>query len=149
MNPPPPLLPPRQPYWLGRNWRWFVPVLVLVVAGFFYGFFSFVIGVMKSSDAYQLAVARAQASPAVIAALGTPITEGFFVSGNIHVTPTAGQAQLEIPLRGPRGAATLFVAAQKSAGTWHFEHLVVQPENSRARIDLSDAPAAVTPRPSN
>ena len=91
---------------------------------------------MKSSEAYQLAVTRAQASPAFVAALGTPITEGFLVFGNIHTTPTAGQAQLEIPLHGPRAAATLYVVAEKSAGSWHFEYLTVQVTGSKTRIDL-------------
>jgi hypothetical protein len=134
MNQSPPL--PHQPDWLGRNWRWFVPALVVALAGFFYGFFSLIIGVTKSSDAYQLAVVRAKASPTVIAALGTPITEGFFVSGNIHVTPTAGQAQLEIPLSGPKDTATLYVTAQMTAGVWHFDYLVVRTNRAKIRIDL-------------
>ena len=40
-----------------------------------------VFSLMKSSDAYQDAVARAQADPAVQAALGAPIEEGLFVTG--------------------------------------------------------------------
>ncbi len=132
--------PPPGPDWLGRNWRWGVPALVLLIAAFFYGFFSLVIGAVKSSDPYQLAVARATAAPAVQNALGTPVTVGFFVSGNIHVSGPVGQAQLEIPLAGPKGAATLYVTAQKSDGIWRFDSLVAQLRGSPVRLDL--APAA-------
>lgn len=108
----------------------------MVVAAFFYGFFSLVSGFMKSSEPYQLALARVRASPAVVEALGTPIAEGFFVMGNLHVSGPAGQAQFEIPLRAPKGRATIYVAARKSAGVWRMELLVVQLEASRQRIDL-------------
>ena len=37
---------------------------------------------MKSTDVYKAALARAQAHPSVIEALGSPIKEGFLVSGN-------------------------------------------------------------------
>ena len=88
---PPPL--PRPTDWFGRNWKWFVPMLVLVTAGVFGGVFTAILAVMKSSDAYQGAVARAGASPAVTAALGTPVTAGFWVLGNIHVSGPSGQAR--------------------------------------------------------
>jgi hypothetical protein len=136
---PPPL--PRPPDWFGRNWKWFVPFLVLVAAGVFAGVFAAILGVMKSSDAYQGAMARAGAAPAVTAALGTPVTPGFWVSGNIHVSGPSGQAQLEFPLKGPRGAATIYVEAHKSAGEWRYDTLVVQVTGTRQRIDLLAAKA--------
>ena len=135
----PPALPPRT--WLSRHWKWIVPALALAAAAFLYGFVCLVTGVMKTSDAYQLALARAQESPAVMAALGTPITEGFLMKGNIHVSGPSGQAQLEIPIRGPKGGATIYVAAEKTKGVWHFEYLIVQTNGDEKRFDLSDPPA--------
>lgn len=137
---PPPALP--QPSWFTRHWRWFVPVLAMAAGLFFYGFFSLVSSVMKNSEVHQLALARVQASPAVAAALGTPITEGFLVKGNIHVSGPSGQAQLEIPIQGPKDSATIYVAAEKSKGEWHFEYLVVQPAHSKTRLDLLETKPA-------
>jgi Cytochrome oxidase complex assembly protein 1 len=43
--------------------------------------------------------------PAVIEALGSPIKEGFFVSGNTNVNGASGEANLSIPISGPREKA--------------------------------------------
>jgi hypothetical protein len=74
------------------------------------GFAVLIMGLLKSSGAYTAAVARAIAAPAVIDALGTPIKEGFFVTGNISVKGvkrTSGKAELSIPITGPKADATI------------------------------------------
>ncbi len=108
-----------------------IAVMVLV--------FSVVIGFMKSSDAYTGAVARARSAPAVISALGTPLQEGWFVTGNIHVSGPTGLAELAIPVSGPKGEATIYVDATKHVGAWQFDHLIVELESTHERIDLSPA----------
>ncbi|MGI9113524.1 MAG: cytochrome c oxidase assembly factor Coa1 family protein [Chthoniobacterales bacterium] len=66
-------------------------------------------------------MARAEANPQVIAALGRrPISEGLFASGSTNVNGPAGAANLAIDIRGPKGKATIYVEAQKAAGIWHF-----------------------------
>ncbi len=135
---------PNQPArpWLSRHWLWFVPTMAVAAAVFLLGFFVVVTGNVKSSEVHQLALARVQASPAVAVALGTPLTEGFLVKGNVHVSGPSGQAQLEIPLQGPKGSATVYVAAEKTKGVWHFGFFTVQPAGARDRIDLSDPQGA-------
>jgi len=48
--------------WFGRNWKWFVPTgcmtIIVLIAAFVGGIFALVVGSMKSSDAYTLAMAR-------------------------------------------------------------------------------------------
>src|SRR6476646_10615280 len=58
-------------------------------------------GIMKQSDAYKIALARAQANPAVIEAIGSPILQTGIVSGNSNVSGPTGRANLSIPLSGP------------------------------------------------
>ena len=134
----PPILAAPAPNWGQRNWKWFVPVLCLVAVAGMIGFVALVMGLMKSSDAYSGAVARASSAPAVIAALGSPIKEGFWVTGNVRISGTSGKADLAIPVSGPKGAATIYVAATKSLGKWHFDGLVVQVVKTKERIDLSE-----------
>ena len=129
-----------EPNWWQRNWKWFVPVgclstLLLFVGGIVL-LFTFVFGMMKSSDVYGQAVARAKANPEVIAALGSPIVEGYFTSGNIQQSGASGSAELSIPLTGPKGKATIYVEARKSAGVWSFGKLQIEIESSHQRIDL-------------
>ena len=97
-----------------------------------------VFGAMKSSDAYKMAVTRAKAHPAVIEALGTPIEEGLFLSGNTNVNGSSGEADLSVPLSGPKGKGTLYVVATKSAGEWNYSKLVfAKPDGQRVDL-LSD-----------
>src|SRR5213595_3131414 len=99
--------------------------------------FLFATGIMKQSDAYKIALARAQANPAVIEAIGSPISQTGIVSGNSNVSGAVGEANLSIPLSGPKGKATLYVEAKKSADTWFFQTMVVKIEKTGERIDLN------------
>lgn len=141
MPTPPPLPQPTSSDWWGRNWKWFVPLLCLVLAllaAGVVGFVALLLGFLKSSDPYQGAVARARAEPALVEALGGPITEGFFTTGSINLNGPSGAAELSIPLEGPAGKATLYVEATRKLGVWHYDGLVAEIAATRRRIDLSD-----------
>src|SRR6266403_5921862 len=112
---PTPLPPPMpRPNWFGRNLKWDVPLgcllPVLFVGGCGLVVFWFATGIMKQSDAYKIALARAQANPAVIEAIGSPISQTGIVSGNSNVNGRTGQANFSIPLSGPKGKATLYMS---------------------------------------
>jgi hypothetical protein len=119
--------------------------LVVVSCGLLVGFFSAILGAMRSSDAYRGALIRANASPAVADALGSPWHVTFFFTGNIVVNGGAGRADLEIPIQGPKSRGTLTVLAVRLTGQWHFERLILVMEGSGKRIDLSDPPLETTP----
>lgn len=117
----------------------------LTLVGVMVFVFYVIIGFMKTSDAYVGALARTRSAPAVIAALGTPLKEGWFVTGNIHVSGPTGLAELEIPVSGPKGAATIYVEATKHLGAWQFDHLIVQLDQTHERIDLVPPPPPAPP----
>jgi hypothetical protein len=100
-----------------------------------------VFSAVKSTDVYKDAFARAKAHPAVIEALGSPITEGFLVSGNTNVNGASGEANLSIPIAGAKGNGTIYVAARKSLGRWNYSGLVVEIAKTHQRIDLLQRPA--------
>ena len=109
--------------------------LVLFVA--FVGSIALIVfGAMKSTDVYKDALGRAKGNSAVIDALGSPITEGFLVSGNTNVNGASGEANLSIPISGPNGKGTIYVAANKSLGRWNYSGLVVEIGKTHQRIDL-------------
>ncbi len=128
--------------WWGRNWKWFVPVgclsMLLLFVGSVAAILTLTFGMMKSSDAYGMAMARAQASPQVRQALGEPFEAGYMVSGRVNVNGAAGDADMAIPLTGPKGSGTLYLVAEKSAGEWIFKKLVLEVDASGARIDLNE-----------
>jgi len=134
---PPPV--PKRTSWWSRNWKWFVPVItlaVVLIVGFVVGIFALVFGIMKSSDAYKMAVLRASNSPQVVAAIGRPIKEGTFTAGSIHVTNETGEANLIIPISGPKGQGNIHVGATKSGSMWTFYKLYVVVDGSGQQIDL-------------
>src|SRR5947209_6265215 len=114
---PPPLR--ARPSWWSRNWKWFVPTgcltIIFVGVAFTCAMLFLVFGTLKSTDVYKTALARAKSDPAVVEALGTPITESFFMSGSTHVQGTSGDADIGIPISGPKGKGTVYAVATKSA----------------------------------
>lgn len=137
---PPP--PSRPPGWWQRNWKWFVPTGCVGLLVLFVGVIALiglgVMSAMKSSDAYKMAVARAKADSRVVAALGKPVREGLFTSGNTNVNGGSGQADLSIPLSGPKDKGTLSAVATKEAGEWTYSTLTVKVAGSGETIDLND-----------
>ena len=98
---PPPGMPSQRPSWWSRNWKWFVPAgcltIILLFVAFMGGIVMIAFGSMKQADVYKEAVARAQSDPLVVQKLGSPIEPGMFLSGNINVNGTSGEAKLSYP----------------------------------------------------
>src|SRR5581483_2767487 len=78
-----------------RLWAiWGLIIWILAVSSFG-GLVGSVFFALKNSEAYRLALAKVQASPAAVAVLGTPITTGLFPTGSIKVAVGGtGQATL-------------------------------------------------------
>lgn len=110
--------------------------MLLACGGFIALIFSVVLGSLKSSDVYKESIAKAQANPQVTAALGTPVTPGFWVSGNINVSDSSGNAELSIPISGPQGSGTIYVSATKSAGQWNYATMICAINSTGNRINL-------------
>src|SRR5882762_1525269 len=111
---PPPFAPqPPRGGWWSRNWKWFVPTgcftFIVLVVIFVVCMVLFVFSVLKSSDVYKTALDRAKNDQRVVAALGTPIRDGMVPSGNTKVSGSSGEADLAIPISGPKGKATINV----------------------------------------
>lgn len=135
---PPPA--PSQSWW-SRNWKWFVPtgccLTPLVLGGAFAAFLILVIfGALKQTDVYKTAVARAKSDSRVIAALGSPIEEGWYLSGNTEVNGSSGKADISIPISGPKGKGTIYAVATKSTGDWTYSKLAVKIDSTGETIDL-------------
>jgi hypothetical protein len=137
--------------WWGRNWLWFLPVICLttlvMVAALLGVLFLGYLGItstLRSSDAYVQAMAAARKDPRVVAALGTPIQAGTFLSGNISVrhdwnggtSASSGKTDMVIPIYGPKGTARIYLIAAMSGGKWTFSKLVVRTADGK-EFDLN------------
>jgi hypothetical protein len=81
-------------------------------------------------------MASAGTNPSIIARIGQPIQAGIFISGSIEVTVPAGKADLAIPISGPKGRGTLYVAAVKKAGIWSLTDPEFGVDGDSRRLDL-------------
>ena len=99
----------------------------------------FVFGAMKRSTVYKGAVAKAQSDPRVVAALGSPVEADWWVKGNVSLDDRGGNAELTIPLHGPKAKAIERAAATYDGSNWKYETLTVTPEGG-APIDLNTPP---------
>jgi hypothetical protein len=141
---------PPQKSWLRRNWIWvfaagcLTPIIACGVGITL--IFALVFGALRSSEVYADAVRQARASPEVQARLGSPIKVGLWVSGSINLKTEngteTGDADLTVPLSGPKGTGTGHAVAHKAGGKWTYSTLeVVIPGNPAERIDLRAAAA--------
>jgi len=130
--------------WPRRNWKGLLAVACVVALAILLGGILVAVRVvMTSSDVYRQAVATARAAPAVAEALGTPVAEGWFVTGHISVSGSSGNADLAIPLSGPKSKGRVFLVARKSMGEWRFSKLVFA-TSAGERTDLLRSTSVVS-----
>ncbi len=138
--PVPPPLPVPQATWFSRNWKWFIPTVILVpiLLIVFLGSIAVfaVFAMIKSSDPYHHALEVASQDPRVVQKLGAPIVPAWYAGGSINQSGSSGYANLLIPVKGQLHSATVFVIARKSEGTWNYQRLGIRIEGETASINL-------------
>jgi hypothetical protein len=110
-------------------------VLIVGVAGFVAFIVFVVVAAMRSSTPYQDAMQRASNDPRVIEAIGSPIEPGMFISGSINTENRSGEADITIPISGPKRKAWIHVQGTKEGGRWTYTKMQVTPEKGEP-IDL-------------
>lgn len=113
----------------------FAAVLFLVF-GFTAGIFFLIMGSFKSSPVYLQAMDAARSDARVVQSLGQPIESGWFITGSISEQGLSGDANLVIPISGPRKGGTLYASARKGDGVWQFYTLAVQVDGQDGLIIL-------------
>ena len=141
---PPPIEPEKN--WFRRHLILSIAIGIAVAAvGFVVALLFGILSILKSSDVYKQALAKAQNAPAVAEALGKPIEAGWWFTGNINVSGPSGNADLAIPISGPKGSGTICAVATKRAGEWRFKVLEVAVEGQAQRIPLISPQSVAEP----
>ncbi len=104
--------------------------------GFLFEIFALIFGVMKSTEVYETALFEAQTNPAVIEHLGNRIEDGLIFTGNMEVNPSSGYADIVIPISGQKGSGSLYMQAEKIAGSRQYYTLEVAVHGSDIAIDV-------------
>jgi Cytochrome oxidase complex assembly protein 1 len=117
--------------------RWAIAGLAVWVGalvlggGIFFGVFQ----ILKHSEAYQMAVAKLEASPVATSVLDSPISTGT-PFGQVSINGASGRAELNFSATGPKAAGVVFVEAVKRDGVWTITHLALKLNDSDKVIDL-------------
>lgn len=140
--------------WWQRNLKWVILIGALALlascAALIGGIGYLLVSTQRSIEAYQVALARAQTHPDVIARLGEPIEAGWLASGSYEFKNGEGKADLSIPLSGPRGEGTLAVFAHKQQGAWVYRRMELRSvgaDTIELRSTAEQATAATTSAP--
>jgi hypothetical protein len=111
--------------------------IAVSVAAFVVFLLLFIERIIKSSEVYQLSLAKAQTANAVSEYIGYPLREGWLVSGSLTESVGGmGDAVLSIPITGPKGSGRLHVEAQRRAGEWTFRTFQLEVVGQQSDIDL-------------
>ena len=131
--------------WLARNWKWLLATFILGGLVLMVGFFALIMGAIRTSDVAKASVAMAQSNRRVVQQLGAPLEEGWLLSGSVNVSDGSGDADLSVPISGPKGKGTIYVTARKSGGRWNYSLMQVAIDASEEKIDLLSGGAVAAP----
>ncbi|UXM94093.1 cytochrome c oxidase assembly factor 1 family protein [Bartonella sp. HY329] len=127
--------------WWARNKGWFFPLLIilgcigafiLVICTIIY----FVVGAVKKSEPYLLGLEIAKKNAEIVALMGEPIEEGFFVGGNTPAPNEQGMIDMSIPLTGPKGSGVVLIVGQKLGDDWKYSRILFRSNETTAVVDL-------------
>lgn len=140
-TPPYPLHPePMKKSWIEQNPYWKIPLgcltLVFLLGLFFAIVMTIVTTSFRNSDVYKQALAQAASNSQVRDLIGEPLKPAWLISGQLNVSGSTGNANLLIPISGPRGKGAIRAVANKTGGVWRFTYLQVSVDGQPASIDL-------------
>jgi len=94
-------------------------------------------GGFKGSQPYQDGIEAANRNVEVTRALGNPVEPGWPTSGSLSLNGLSGDADLRIPVHGPEGRGTLYVAGRRENGQWNYWTFAVEVHDTGQIIELT------------
>jgi len=99
------------------------------------------LSVLKGTEAYQSAIAKAKSSPFLQSSLGAPVEERLLDASIEDGGPNgSGALSMSLRLSGPKGSALLLVEGAKANGLWTYKCMDFKDEASGRSRDLLLAP---------
>lgn len=74
--------------------------------------------IMRSSESYDIAFARARSSPEVLAVFGEPLTAGWWTTGKISSGGSLTSVRYQVPVSGPLQDGRMSIAGSERRGDW-------------------------------
>jgi len=130
-----------QKNWFGRNRKWAIPsmgclTLIVLIIIFASTMVTKLTGFFKDSVPYSVGMENLIKNELVIEALGEPIEANGMFQGNIRYNDEEGNADLKVPVKGPKGEATLLIIAVMNDDVWTYKTMEVSFKDTDKTIDL-------------
>ncbi|MBN2295769.1 MAG: hypothetical protein JXM70_25280 [Pirellulales bacterium] len=125
--------------WMGRNWKWFVPVLLLLCVVVAVGLFWAFVGKgelievyqadkrIKASEPFKMALDAIKADAEVVKQLGEPLETVGQASGEVPKDADAktGNANFYFDIKGSKDSANVHCQGKMIDGKWGLSALYV------------------------
>jgi len=115
--------------WFKRNWKWFVPTLILaplVIGAISLGGYVLLrASKYKASEPYKMALSEVLLNKEVADRLGAPVVDGWNPSGNLPTDSQSGTARFNFNIFGPQGQADVATSARLVDGEWGITNLEI------------------------
>ncbi|WP_299766912.1 cytochrome c oxidase assembly factor 1 family protein [uncultured Dokdonia sp.] len=127
--------------WWKRNWKWALPVggcggCLIIVILFIGGVFAGVTTMFTSSTPYQEGLEKVNSNEQVVELLGTPIEKDGIMQGSINFNNGDGEADFNIPIKGPKGEGRLYIVGEKRNDEWTYSEMEVRIDQNNEVINL-------------
>jgi hypothetical protein len=128
--------------WFSRNWKWFVPATIALVAVLaaiaVFGYVQVRSHRYRQNPAYQAALAEVQGNKQVQQLLGEPIVDSDWnPQGAIELrqNATIGEARFNFTVSGPKGHADVITDGRMVAAEWALTRLeLLAQDGERIRL---------------
>ena len=111
-------------------------VLVALLGAFGAAIFAFVFKALGESEAAQASLREAQASTVLIEEIGEPMTVGWLVMGSVNVSNDSGEADIIVPIEGPKGTASVHTIEVREGGVGTMQEMTATVAGSGTTVDL-------------
>ncbi|WP_299896648.1 cytochrome c oxidase assembly factor Coa1 family protein [uncultured Aquimarina sp.] len=121
--------------WWKRNWKWLIPIIVIILiipillfSSGFGGHMSDFARLYSDKDLYQKAIEKAQSNQKVIELLGPlePIDKLAILEGEVQYTNDNKSVDLSIRVSGSKRKASIDIAADKINGIWNYRKINIR-----------------------
>lgn len=137
----------KQENWFQRNWKWTLPLVVIVILTFTL-FFSLIAGHLgdfgkayAEPQLYDGALEIAQENKDVTELLGQlePVGKMAILEGDIEYTDESNHVYLSVRVTGTKGKANMSVIANRINDSWEYQKISIRiknPPEIRQSIDV-------------
>lgn len=128
----------RKKPWFSRNWKWVVPVFIVILfcAGVLFALGDIIKGMgtaMSDPELIGKAEQRAQQHPEVQLYFGNELKVGTIIEGDVLLSEDGKIIRTTVPLKGEKGSGMIDIYAHRLDEKWIHDSIHVRLKNPEKR----------------